>query len=85
MMLAAQARRRASAAVIWPPVSRVATPAAFRSASSWSNVMMTTMVVEQPPGLGEGLGGDGFEQLAERDTVAHRIGQAVVGVGVSGG
>ncbi len=52
MIPAAQARRRASAAVIWPPVSRVATPAALRSASSCSNVMVTTMVAEHPPAWG---------------------------------
>ena len=52
MMPAVQARRRAWAAVIRPPVSRVQTPALSRSARSWSRVIVTTTVAEQPPVFG---------------------------------
>ena len=52
MIPAEQASRRASGAEMWPPVSRVQTPAASRSARSWSRVMVTTTVAPQPPVFG---------------------------------
>ena len=78
MMPAEQASRRASAAEMRPPVSRVHTPAASRSASSCSRVMVTTTVAPQPPVLGSVLGRDRLDQLGERDAVAHRGGQVGV-------
>ena len=78
MIPAVQARRRASAAEMRPPVSRVQTPAWSRSASSCSRVMVTTTVAEQPPVLGRSLGGEGLEQLGQGDAVADRGGQVGV-------
>ena len=70
MMPAVQARRRASAAVIWPPVSRSQTPAVSRSARSWSRRHGDHDGGGAAAGLGQGLGGDGFDELAERVPVA---------------
>ncbi len=52
MIPARQARRRASAAEMRAPVSRVHTPADSRSASSCSSLMVTTTVAPQPPAFG---------------------------------
>ena len=52
MMPAWQATRRASAAEMSPPVSIVHTPAASRSATSWSRVIVTTTVAPTPPAVG---------------------------------
>ena len=80
MIPVVQARRRAWAAEIWSPVSGVHIPAAFRSASSWSRVVVTTMVAEQPPAVGREVAGMVSRSLAERESVPHRGGQVLLGV-----
>ncbi len=52
-----QASRRASAAEIRPPVSRVQAPASSRRPRSWSSVIVTTTVAVQPPVRGRALAG----------------------------
>ena len=64
MIQAEHARRRASVAEMRPPESRVQTPAASRSASSCSRVMVTTTVAQQPPVIGN-AGRIGLDQLGE--------------------